>query len=122
MLGLSQAGFAREGVQMLPCLPTEFCGRDASRRAWTGWIDAPAPFFVEPSSPQSQLPTRTSIFAISPNRTNGASGSKISVRGFWYQVNHSLPTYTEPPCKQTLSGIDPTPARGPSRAPVRTDA
>lgn len=30
---------------MLPRPPAEFCGRDASRRAWTGWIDAPAPFF-----------------------------------------------------------------------------
>jgi hypothetical protein len=84
ILGLSQARFEREGVQLLACLSTEFCGRDASRRAWTGWIDAPAPFFVEPSSPQSQLPTRTSIFAISSFRTNGAAGSKISVREFWY--------------------------------------
>ena len=30
---------------MLPRPQAEFCGRDASRRAWTGWIDAPAPFF-----------------------------------------------------------------------------
>src|SRR5580698_10937968 len=54
MLGLSQAGFAREGVQILPCLPTEFCGRDASRRAWTGWIDAPAPFFLWNRRPRNR--------------------------------------------------------------------
>src|SRR5580658_2155632 len=90
ILELSQAGCEEEGTRVLRCPPAEFCGRDASRRAWTGWIDAPAPFFVEPSSPQSQLPTRTSIFAISSFRTNGAACSKISVREFWYYVNHGL--------------------------------
>src|SRR5271155_4829288 len=77
ILGLSQTGFAWEGVQVLPCLPTEFCGRDASRKVWTGWIDAPAPFFCGTVVPAIAASNPHIHFRQSLNQNQWRCGFKI---------------------------------------------